>query len=252
MNFTAIPEVLALIFKSAFGSDATFGGIVGSAIAWGVKRGMFSNEAGQGTAPHASAAAEVKHPVQQGLVQSFSVYIDTLLVCTATAFIILFSGMYNVEDGQGEFLVSHIPGVEAGTPYTQYGVDFFFNGLGTPFVAIALLLFAFTSILAIYYRVETNLSFLYKDKINPSVLFGLRMIVLFGVVYGAYNGVGVAWKFGDIGVGLITWLNLIALFWLRKPIMKCLKDYETQLKDRKEPLFNSLKVGIKNAKFWEK
>lgn len=251
MNITAVPAVFKLIVDSAFGMDATFGGIAGSAIAWGVKRGMFSNEAGQGTAPHASAAAEVKHPVHQGLVQAFSVYIDTLLVCTATAFIILFSGMYNVENPSGGYLVEQVPGLTAGTGYTQAGVDHFFNGVGTPFVAIALFLFAFTSILAIYYRVETNLSFMYKDKINPAALFGLRTIVLIGVVYGAYNGVGVAWKLGDIGVGLITWLNLIALFWLRKPILKCLKDYEQQLKTTKEPIFNSLKAGIKNAKFWE-
>lgn len=251
LNFTQIPSVLKLIFESAFGLDATFGGITGAAISWGVKRGMFSNEAGQGTAPHASAAAEVKHPVQQGLAQAFSVYVDTLLVCTATAFIILFSGLYNVEDGKGGFLVENLPGVEAGTGFTQYGIDFFISGLGKPFVAIALSLFAFTSILAIYYRVETNLSFLYKEKINPKALLLLRLVVLSGVVYGSYSGVTLAWKFGDIGVGMITWLNLVALVLLRKPVLACLKDYENQLKTKGTPVFDPKKTGIKNAAFWE-
>lgn len=251
MNFTQIPAVLELIFSSALGSNATFGGIIGSAVSWGVRRGMFSNEAGQGTAPHASAAAEVKHPVQQGLIQSFSVYIDTLLVCTITAFIILFSGMYNVQDTAGNLIAEYAPNVEAGVGFAQAGINHYFPGFGTPFIAITLFLFAFTSILAIYYRVETNLSFLYKNHMNKTALFALRLILLTGVIYGAYNGVGVAWKFGDIGVGLITWLNITALFLLRKPVMACLKDYEKQLKEGKIPAFNALKAGIKNAKFWE-
>jgi len=252
INFTQIPAVLKLIVESAFGMEATLGGIVGSAISWGVKRGMFSNEAGQGTAPHASAAAEVKHPAQQGLVQAFSVYIDTILICTATAFIILFSGIYNVEDGTGGYLIQNAPGISAGTGFTQAGIDYYFPGWGTPFVAIALLMFAFTSLLAIYYRVETNFSFLFKDNIPKKALIILRLIVLSAIVYGASNKVEMAWKFGDIGVGLITWLNLIALFLLRKPILKCFKDYEDQLKQNKEPVFDSLKAGIKNAVFWEK
>lgn len=251
MNFSQVPSVLKLIVESAFGRDATFGGIIGSAIAWGVRRGMFSNEAGQGTAPHASAAAEVKHPVQQGLVQAFSVYIDTLLICSATAFIILFSGMYNVENDSGGFLIQNLPDVEAGVGFTQAGIEHFFKGLGKPFVAIALMMFAFTSLLAIYYRVETNLSFLFKDKIPSWALFSLRILMIGGVVFGAYNKVEIAWKFGDIGVGLRTWLNLIALFLLRKSVFECLKDYEKQLREKKEPIFKVSKTSIKNAEFWE-
>src|SRR5699024_1382622 len=175
-------------------------------------------------------AAEVKHPVQQGLIQAFSVYIDTLIVCTVTAFIILFSGMYNVQNKAGEMLVENVPHINPGTGFAQEGINHYFPGLGDPFIAIALFLFAFTSILAIYYRVETNLSFLFKTKMNAFALFSLRIILLIGVIYGAYNGVGVAWKFGDIGVGLITWLNITALFLLRKPVLKCLKDNERQLR----------------------
>jgi AGCS family alanine or glycine:cation symporter len=123
INIREVPEVFKLIFQSALNLEATFGGIVGSAISWGVKRGIYSNEAGQGTAPHAAAAAEVSHPIKQGLVQGFSVYVDTLFVCTATALMILFTGQYNVAHPEGGFIVQHIPGVEAGPEFTQLAVS---------------------------------------------------------------------------------------------------------------------------------
>lgn len=251
MNIREVPGLFKLIFDSAFGWDATFGGIVGSAISWGVKRGMFSNEAGQGTAPHAAAAAEVDHPVEQGLVQTFSVYIDTLFVCTATALMILLSGLYNVENPAGGFIVEHIPEADPGTAYTQLAVNHFFPQAGTEFVAVALFLFAFTTLMALYYMAETNLAFLSRDKIPSWALWGLRSCLLFGVVYGSYHNAEFAWKFGDIGVGLITWLNLIAIFVLRKPVLKCLKDYERQVKQGRKPVFDSIKAGVQNAPFWE-
>lgn len=253
MNLSLVPDMFKLIFESAFGLDATFGGIAGSAISWGVKRGMFSNEAGQGTAPHAAAAAEVEHPVEQGLVQTFSVYVDTLFVCTATALVILISGLYNVEDSTGAFIVENIPGSEPGTEFTQIAVSHFFPSFGTEFVAISLSLFAFTTLMALYYMAETNLSFLFRDKINSYALWGLRVCMLLGIIYGSFHGSEFAWTFGDIGVGLITWLNLVALFLLRKPVLKSLKDYEKQIRDGiTVPIFIPKKLGIKNAKFWDK
>lgn len=123
MNISELPGVIALIFKSAFALDSAFGGIVGLAVSWGVKRGIYSNEAGQGTGAHAAAAAEVSHPVKQGLVQAFSVYIDTLFVCSATAFMILFTGMYNTEGPGGSFIISNLPGVEAGPGFTQAAIE---------------------------------------------------------------------------------------------------------------------------------
>lgn len=251
MNIAEVPSMIKLIMNSAFGRDATFGGIMGAALSWGVRRGMFSNEAGQGTAPQAAAAAEVDHPVEQGLVQAFSVYIDTILVCTATALMILFSGMYNVDDGTGSFLVEHVPGVDAGTGFTQHAISSYFPLIGDSFVAIALFMFAFTTVMALYYIAETNLSFLVKKK-NKYLLFTLRIFVLAGVLYGATKNAKFAWKLGDIGVGLITWLNLTALFILRKPVMKALKDYEVQKKNGKTPVFRPKKLGIENADFWEK
>lgn len=251
MNIQEVPAMFTLIFESAFGIHASFGGIVGSAIAWGVKRGIYSNEAGQGTAPHAAAAAEVDHPAQQGLAQAFSVYIDTIFVCTATALMILFSGMYNTENGKGGYIVENLPGVEAGTEFTQYAISNFIPGMGNGFVAIALFFFAFTTIMAYYYIAETNLNYMYPNRINPIALFSLRTVLLLMVVYGAVKSAGLAWDIGDIGVGLMAWLNIIAILLLRKPALKCLKDFEEQTKAGKNPIFSPKKLGIKNTEAWK-
>ena len=250
INIQEVPAMIMLIIKSAFGLEASFGGIVGSAIAWGVKRGIYSNEAGQGTAPHAAAAAEVDHPAQQGLVQALSVYIDTMFVCTATALMILFSGMYNTEDGKGGFIVENLPGVEAGTEFTQYAVNNYLPGMGAGFVAIALLFFAFTTIMAYYYIAETNLNYMYPNIINPLVLFTLRVVLLSVVIFGATRSAGLAWDIGDIGVGIMAWLNIIAILLLRKPALRTLKDFEEQLKAKKHPIFNPKKLDIKNTEAW--
>ena len=147
-----VPAVFGLIFRSAFGLESVTGGIIGSTIAMGVKRGIFSNEAGQGTGAIASAAADVPHPAQQGLAQAFSVYVDTLLVCTATALMILTSGTYNILDGTGGMLVENAP--ELGNNYagyTQSAVDTVFAGFGSQFVSIAMVFFTFTTIIAYYF-----------------------------------------------------------------------------------------------------
>src|SRR5690606_24669091 len=161
LNFSKIPEAMSLIVRSALDMEATFGGIVGMAISWGVKRGIYSNEAGQGTAPHAAAAAEVSHPVKQRLVQGFSIYVDTLFVCTATAFMILFTGQYNVVNPEGGYIVQNLSNtVQAGPEFTQYAVSHHFPTIGSGFVALALFFFAFTTIMAYYYIAETNISFI--------------------------------------------------------------------------------------------
>src|SRR5690606_29456871 len=147
LHISEIPAMVGLIFRSAFGLEAAFSGIMGSAISWGVKRGIYSNEAGQGTAPHAAAAAEVSHPAKQGLVQGFSVYVDTLFVCSATAFMILFTGQYNVSNEIGGYIVENLPGVPIGPEYTQFAITAHFPAIGSGFVAIALLFFAFTTIM---------------------------------------------------------------------------------------------------------
>nr|WP_209124091.1 alanine/glycine:cation symporter family protein [Alkalihalobacillus sp. BA299] len=250
-NITQLPAVISLIVSSAFGADAAFGGIIGLAIAWGVKRGIYSNEAGQGTGPHAAAAAEVSHPAKQGLVQAFSVYIDTLLVCSATAFMILFTGMYNVVDDAGNTIVNYIGEVPAGAGYTQAAIESVIPGFGAAFVAIALFFFAFTTIMAYYYMAETNIAYLIRGKFNKTGMFLLKVILLAAVFFGAVREADLAWALGDVGLGLMVWLNLIAILILAKPALRVLKDYEEQKKQGIDPVFDPVKLDIKNADFWE-
>ncbi|OWK49278.1 Amino-acid carrier protein AlsT [Pseudomonas oleovorans subsp. oleovorans] len=160
LNIEKLPEVISLILRSAFGLDAGFGAIIGMAIMWGVKRGVYSNEAGQGTGPHASSAAAVSHPVKQGLVQGFSVYIDTLFVCSATAFMLLITGQYNVQAPDGSAMFTGIAGVAAGPGYVQTAMENIMPGFGNIFVAVALFFFAFTTIVAYYYIAETNIAYI--------------------------------------------------------------------------------------------
>jgi AGCS family alanine or glycine:cation symporter len=251
LNIEQLPAMFGLIFSSAFDLEPLFGGVFGLAIAWGVKRGIYSNEAGQGTAPHAAAAAEVKHPVSQGLVQAFSVYVDTLFVCSATAFMILITGQYNVINPEGGFLVENIQGAQIGAEYTQLAVNTEFPTLGAGFVAFSLLFFAFTTIMAYYYIAETNLSYLDK-KGSKWGLWALRFLLLFAAFYGTIKTAESAWTLGDIGVGIMAWLNVVAIILLRKPALLALKDYQAQRKKgSKQPVFDAKALGIKNTEVWE-
>ncbi|WP_278552687.1 alanine/glycine:cation symporter family protein [Elizabethkingia bruuniana] len=250
LNIKEVPSVLKLIFSSAFNMNATFSGIFGMAIAWGVKRGIYSNEAGQGTAPHAAAAAEVKHPAQQGLVQAFSVYIDTLFVCSATAFIILFTGQYNVLGPNDTYLVQNIPGIDY-TGFTQAAVSHVFPGIGKQFVAFALFFFAFTTIMAYYYYAETNISYLVKSGNKKTYIWILRVVFLFAAYFGTVKEAKIAWALGDLGVGLMAWVNIIAILLLGNVTLKVWKDYKLKKKSG-NMYFNSKEAGIKNADFWEK
>lgn len=251
VNFERIPEVFTLIFKSAFGAEEMFGGILGSTIMWGVKRGLYANEAGQGTGAHPAAAAEVSHPAKQGLVQAFSIYLDVFLIVTATAFMILFTNSYNtVNEKTGEVLVENLKGVDSGPAYTQAAVDTILPGFGSGFIAMALFFFAFTTIFAYYYIAETNLAYLVKGKQRKLAMTILKFVLLGSTFYGSVKTAETAWAMGDIGLGIMVWLNLIAILLLFKPANIALKDYEEQLKQGLDPEFNSTKLGIKNAEFW--
>ncbi len=249
INITEVPAVFSLIFRSAFDLEPAFGGIFGMAVAWGVKRGIYSNEAGQGTAPHAAAAAEVSHPVKQGLVQAFSVYIDTIFICTTTALMIIFTGQYNVENPAGGFILENIPG-EGPSSFTQFAVSTHFPAIGSGFVALALLFFAFTTLMAYYYIAETNLSYLYSKGTKKWMLWSLRGLIMVATFYGTIKSAELAWTFGDIGVGLMAWLNFIAIILLRKPAFIAFKDYVAQRKQGIRPVFNAKKLGIKNTEEW--
>jgi alanine or glycine:cation symporter, AGCS family len=250
MNITELPAVFGLIFRSAFALDSAFGGMIGMAIAWGVKRGIYSNEAGQGTGPHAAAAAEVSHPAKQGLVQSASVYIDTLLVCSATAFMILFTGMYNTQAADGTFVVNNLGDIAAGPAYTQAAIETVMPGFGAAFVAVALFFFAFTTIMAYYYIAETNIAYLTKGKNSKPAMLILKIALLVTTYYGAVKSADLAWALGDAGLGLMVWLNMIAILILAKPALATFKDYEEQKKQGLDPVFNPVKLGIKNADYW--
>ena len=250
LDIKRLPSILALIFSSAVGKNAVFGGIVGSAIIWGVKRGIFSNEAGQGTGPQAAAAAEVRHPAQQGLVQAFSVYVDTLFVCSATGFMILMTGTYNVADGKGGFLVNNLAGVEASPIWTQRGIDTLIRGFGGHFVAVALFFFAFTTLMAYAFYTESNVAYLFKKK----SLIGIQLarVFLLGMTfYGAVRTTRLAWGLGDIGVGLMAWLNVIAILLLTKIGLATLKDYEAQKRGGRPLSFDPEKLGVRNAGLWD-
>ncbi|MCR6466998.1 MULTISPECIES: alanine/glycine:cation symporter family protein [Enterobacter] len=250
ININQLPSVILLIWKSAFGLEAGFGAILGQAIMWGVKRGVYSNEAAQGTGPHASSAAAVSHPVKQGLVQAFSVYIDTLFVCSATGFMLLITGLYNVQGVDGAALYTGITGVAAGPGYVQTAMESMMPGFGNYFVAIALFFFAFTTIIAYYYIAETNIAFINRKIHRPWLTFLLKLCLMASTVYGTVRTADLAWGLGDIGVGLMAWLNIIAIVLLHKKAFASLKDYEIQNAQGLDPQFDPVRLGIKNADYW--
>lgn len=254
LNIDMLPGIFGLIISDAFTPMAGFG----AAIGWGVKRGVYSNEAGQGTGPHAAAAAEVDHPAQQGLVQAFSVYIDTLFVCSATAFMILITQSYNViPAGAAEFIVQNVPAdtVINGPGFTQIAVESVLVGVGKPFIAFALFFFAFTTVLAYYFIAENNVSYINKTIKMPALKFFLKVLIMGAVFYGTVAQPSAAWGMGDVGVGIMAWLNIIGIiiiFFMSKPAIKALRDYERQQKEGVEKYsFDPKSLGIKNAEFWE-
>ncbi|HGM6861319.1 alanine/glycine:cation symporter family protein [Serratia rubidaea] len=250
LNIDQLPGVILLVWKSAFGLEAGFGAILGLAIMWGVKRGVYSNEAAQGTGPHASSAAAVSHPAKQGLVQAFSVYIDTLFVCSATGFMLLITGLYNVQGPDGAAIYTGIAGVAAGPGYVQTAMESMMPGFGSYFVAIALFFFAFTTIVAYYYIAETNVAYLNRKIHRPWLTLVLKIGLMASAVYGTVKTADLAWGMGDIGVGLMAWLNIIAILLLRKTAFTCLKDYEKQLAEGVDPVFHPEKLGIERADYW--
>lgn len=273
MNISEVPSLIALIFRSAFGLEQQFAGTVGAMIMIGVKRGLYSNEAGQGTGAHAAGAAEVSHPAKQGLVQAFSVYIDTLFVCTATALMILMTGMYNVSDGDGGLIIDNgvyqvnadgERDVSGTVAFTQAGIDNSFHGMenfqegfigfGSYFIAFALLFFCYTTMLAYYYIAETNLVYMLRGRM-PWLKYVLGLALIASAFYGTVSTAGLAWQMGDLGVGLMAWINVIAILILQKPALRAFRDYERQYKLQKqgkidEIVFTPDRDEFKDHNFW--
>jgi AGCS family alanine or glycine:cation symporter len=237
-HIDAVPGVFKAIVTGAFGIQPVAGGILGSTIMMGVKRGIFSNEAGQGGGAMVSASASVSHPAKQGLAQAFSVYVDTLLVCSATALMILCSGSYNILDAKtGEILVAGAPGLgDNYVGFTQAAVDSVLTGFGGTFVSIALVFFVFTTVMAYYFYGETSIIQLFaghpeKRKLEKTCIWAFRIALLGTVVFGALREADVIWQLGDIGVGMTAWINVVVLLILCPQAIKALREYETFVKN---------------------
>lgn len=261
MNIGKVPAMFHLIIDNAFNPNAAFGAILGLAVQWGVKRGIYANEAGQGTGPHAAAAAEVSHPAKQGFVQAFSIYFDTAIVCTSTAFMILSTGAYNViNPDTGAVLAENLPRVAdatgalvpapPGSGYTQAAIESVFSGFGASFVALAILFFAFTTVVAYYYMAETNLEYIARNKAPAWSIMVLKLLIMASVGFGAVWSSEGVWALGSVGVGIMAWLNIIAIIIVQKPALQALKDYEQQKKAGLDPTYDPEKFGISNAGIW--
>ncbi|NRG43950.1 alanine:cation symporter family protein [Bacillus sp. CRN 9] len=235
MNIKELPSIFALIFESAFGISEVAGGALGAAMMNGIKRGLFSNEAGMGSAPNAGATADVSHPVKQGLIQSLGVFVDTLVICSSTAFIILFSGLYTSKESDGIVLTQNALGTSLGS----------WAGI---FLAIIVLLFAFSSILGNYYYGESNIGFINENKIWLHIY---RVAVVGMVVFGSLASLQFVWNLADLLMGLMAIINLIAIALLGKISFAALADYQKQKKSGKDPVFhvNNIK-GLKNVECW--
>lgn len=231
LNLGEVPAVIADIVGSAFGAREAAGGVAGyavsQAIVQGVRRGLFSNEAGLGSAPNAAATADVKHPANQGFIQAIGVFVDTIIVCSVTAFIILLSGVW--EPGTDYSSVG-------GAALTQSSLAEQVGSWGTQFVAIALVFFAFTSIVANYYYGETSLLFLKGDH---RILIPLRIVVVGMVIFGALAEVPTVWNMADSALGLMALVNLVAILLLSRVAVRVIRDYERQLGENGDPVFDS-------------
>ncbi len=238
VNWRAVPGAFQSIFEGAFGINPVCGGILGSTIAMGVKRGIFSNEAGQGTGAIPSAAASVEHPAQQGLAQAFSVYVDTLFVCTATALMIITTGMYNVIDqSTGEILVANAPEIGANmSSFTQTAICSTIGPAGGVFVGIAMVFFAFTTALAYYFYSESSFVFLYEGRNVRQKLVKICFSVLYfaAAIFGSLNESGIVWTLADIGIGSMAWINLVAILILSPQAIAALREYECIVGKRKK------------------
>jgi AGCS family alanine or glycine:cation symporter len=234
-NITLIPSVFKLIVTNAFGINQAIGGGLGVAVMMGIKRGLFSNEAGMGSAPNAAATAEVTHPVKQGLIQTLGVYTDTLLICSATAFIILLSGVYTNKD---------LTGIQL----TQNALSSQVGSWGNTFIAICIFLFAYSSVIGNYYYGETNIEFLNSNK---GWLLIYRIAVLIMVVVGSVAKIQIVWDMADLFMGLMALTNLTAISMLGKIAFDALKDYSGQKNQGKDPVFNVNNIeGLKNVECW--
>jgi AGCS family alanine or glycine:cation symporter len=231
--------VFANIFAGAFDFKAIFGGFAGSAMMQGIKRGLYSNEAGMGSAPNAAATADVSHPVKQGLVQMLSVFIDTLLICSATAFMCLTADV--------------APTAElAGAPYVQAALQSNLGNIGPVFIAVSMSLFAFTTLIGNYYYCEGCLQFIMKRQPSKAFMTGFRVVAAVIVCVGAVASMSLVWNLADLTQGLMVVTNIPVILILGKPAVAALKDYRKQKAEGKNPEFKAADIGLAGkTEFWQ-
>ena len=237
-NASILPEVFSNIFSQAFDFKAIFGGFAGSALMNGIKRGLFSNEAGMGSAPNAAAIAEVSHPVKQGLVQMFSVFIDTIFICTTTAMILLCSGVQGGDTLKGVDFVQVAVRENLGS-FGEYGILF---------ITISMFLFAFSSLIGNYYYTEGNLKFITENKV---ALFIFRISCLVMIFVAPLFTFDTAWNLADVLMGLMATINIIVILILGNIAFKALDNYTKQKKEGKDPVFKAEDIGLNNTDFWK-
>ena len=236
-NFRNLPAMFLEIFRDAFDFKAIFGGMSGSCLIYGVKRGLYSNEAGVGSAPNASASAMVSHPVKQGLAQTLSVYIDTMLLCTATALMCLSTG------------VAHDASVE-GAPYVQNAIASMFGRVGPVFITVAMIMFAFTTLLGNLYYADNALAYMNHKKMpGKKFMLGFKIFCIIVIFVGAVIPSKAAWALADISMGGMTLINIPACMILGGTAFKALRDYEKQQKEGKDPVFFSKEIGLNEDDF---
>jgi AGCS family alanine or glycine:cation symporter len=243
MNIGNIGHMFGMIFSSAFDFEAIFGGFAGSCIMYGVKRGLYSNEAGMGSAPNAAARADVSHPAKQGLVQMLSVFIDTLLICTATAFMCLSTNViptdFLAEDGSAD---------AAG--YVQGSLADVFGGFGPVFICIAMIFFAFTTLIGNYSYCEGCFEFIINREAKTSELRVMRIIASILIFLGAVASAGLVWDLADMAQGLMVITNVPTIIILGRIAFKCLDDYKAQMREGKNPIFKAANIGLKQKTDW--
>ncbi len=235
-NLPAVPEMVKRILEGAFDFQSIIGGFAGSTVLIGIKRGLFSNEAGMGSAPNASASATVSHPVKQGLVQILSVFIDTLLICSTTAFILLLSG------------VEGVPGKMDGIPYVQAALQRSVGEWGIHFITFSIFAFAFTSLIGNYYYAEANILFI---KNNPVFLNVFRATCLVAIFLGSQERFDTVWNLADVLMGLMALVNIFSILWLGKIAFRVLDDYREQKKAGKNPVFKAADLQIYDTDAWK-
>ncbi|MER1958167.1 MAG: alanine/glycine:cation symporter family protein [Solibacillus sp.] len=237
LNITEVPAVFSLIIKSAFGAEEMFAGMIGAAIMNGIKRGLFSNEAGMGSVPNAAATADVSHPVKQGLIQTLGVFIDTLIICTSTALIVLMSDAY-------------LSAEAASINLTQVSLSDSIGEWAGAVLAITIFFFAFSSVIGNYYYGESNIEFIKKSKV---MLNAFRVLVIGFVFFGSVAKVQLVWDLADVFMGIMAFINLIAILALWKIAKKVLDNYLVQRKAGKNPVFYADEIeGLDNTECWER